>query len=361
MGTVLKFQAVVLVFLLLSPIALFAGGQGESEGGSEGGLQTLNVAHMPYIHALPTYNGVETGYIMDTYGLDVNLMMFTSGPAINEALGANEWDVAVYGAPPGIMGGMAYNSKLIGFSVNDTATQELYVRPDNPIAAISDRVDGYPGILGDVESWEGQTILIPTSTTLHYILLATLDRMGMDIGDLEVVHMETPQAFAAFKAGQGDMVGTWEPFNFSAADEGWVKVSSGPIVNESSPAVIIASERALREKPEEIALWLRSYYDFTEMYGDDPRGVAEMMVEMQRENGITTPMDVAEQLVVVKRLVDYDFIADQFRGEDGAREADRVVQNLLNFFLSQGLINESQMATIEENDFVYPDVILSLE
>ena len=182
-------MGIFLAIILISSMALVGCSQPEESTSQEGAsketeetgkteavveeepLQTLNVAHMPYIHALPTYYGVTTGYTKETYGLDVNLMMFTSGPAVNEALGANEWDVAAYGAPPGIMGGMAYNSKLIGFSVNDTATQELWVRPDNPIAQISGQADGYPDVLGDAESWKGQTVLIPTSTTLHYILL----------------------------------------------------------------------------------------------------------------------------------------------------------------------------------------------
>ena len=238
-------------------------------------LQTLNVAHMPYIHSLPTYHGVKSGYIKDTYGLDVNLLMFTSGPAVNEALGANEWDIAVYGAPPGIMGGIAHNSKLIAFSVNDTATQEIWVRPDNPIAQISGQVDGYPEVLGDAETWKGQTVLIPTSTTLYYILLATLEKLNLTVDQLEVVHMETAQAFTAFKAGQGDMVGSWEPFTFAAVDEGWVKVSSGPGIDEFAPVVIIASEKALAEKPEEIKLWLQSYYDFTDKFGGDDQAVVK--------------------------------------------------------------------------------------
>ncbi len=173
--------------------------------------------------------------------------------------------------------------------------------------------------------------------------------------------METPQALTAFKAGQGDMVGLWDPFTFSAPGEGWVKISSGPIIGEFAPVVIIASEKALKEKPREVALWLESYYDYTDIMGDDEAAVVELLIEMQKENGITSTVEDATKLVQMKSLVTRDFISEQFTGKVGERDADIIVDKLLNFFITQGIIEEDQRAIIAEQGFVHPDVLMSIE
>lgn len=80
---------------------------------------SITLSHQPYSHALPSYIGEEEG-IFEENGLNTEILWFSSGNTQNEALGANEWDAGACGTPPAIAAGIAYNAKIVGFSVDDT-------------------------------------------------------------------------------------------------------------------------------------------------------------------------------------------------------------------------------------------------
>lgn len=132
---------------------------------------SITLSHQPYSHALPSYIGEEEG-IFEENGLNTEILWFSSGNTQNEALGANEWDAGACGTPPAIAAGIAYNAKIVGFSVDDTVSVDYWVRADSDIAAISGEVEGYPDILGNADTWKGKTILCPTQTSAHYMLIA---------------------------------------------------------------------------------------------------------------------------------------------------------------------------------------------
>ena len=79
---------------------------------------SITLSHQPYSHALPSYIGEEEG-IFEENGLNTEILWFSSGNTQNEALGANEWDAGACGTPPAIAAGIAYNAKIVGFSVDD--------------------------------------------------------------------------------------------------------------------------------------------------------------------------------------------------------------------------------------------------
>lgn len=133
---------------------------------------SITLSHQPYSHALPSYIGEEEG-IFEENGLNTEILWFSSGNTQNEALGANEWDAGACGTPPAIAAGIAYNAKIVGFSVDDTVSVDYWVRADSDIAAISGEVEGYPDILGNADTWKGKTILCPTQTSAHYMLIAS--------------------------------------------------------------------------------------------------------------------------------------------------------------------------------------------
>ncbi len=155
---------------------------------------SITLSHQPYSHALPSYIGEEEG-IFEENGLNTEILWFSSGNTQNEALGANEWDAGACGTPPAIAAGIAYNAKIVGFSVDDTVSVDYWVRADSDIAAISGEVEGYPDILGNADTWKGKTILCPTQTSAHYMLIATLSAMGLTQNDVSIVHMEVNICF----------------------------------------------------------------------------------------------------------------------------------------------------------------------
>lgn len=74
-----------------------ASSDGAAASGSEGGsFKTLNVGTMALTCGIPVLYAEEKGYFKDA-GLDVNIEIFATGAPINEAIAADQIDIAVSG------------------------------------------------------------------------------------------------------------------------------------------------------------------------------------------------------------------------------------------------------------------------
>ncbi|MFR7573988.1 MAG: ABC transporter substrate-binding protein [Blautia faecis] len=320
---------------------------------------SITLSHQPYSHALPSYIGEEEG-IFEENGLNTEILWFSSGNTQNEALGANEWDAGACGTPPAIAAGIAYNAKIVGFSVDDTVSVDYWVRADSDIAAISGEVEGYPDILGNADTWKGKTILCPTQTSAHYMLIATLSAMGLTQNDVSIVHMDVPSAYTAFKAGQGDIVALWDPQSYQAEEEGWVKASSGEASGETMPTVLVASEQAIEENWDAVYAWVKNYYEISEKYKDDIDTQSEYLLQMQLDNGIDTDEELARRFVEDRPLPTLEENVEYFKGEAGNTKADEVVNKIVQFFIDQGTYTDDDMTTLKENGFVDGEFIRAI-
>lgn len=346
-----KFKRVTALLLSLAMFAGIAGcgdGSGNDSGDGSSADMSIVISHQPQNHGLPSYIAEQEGYF-EKNGLDAEILYFTAGTAQSEALGANEWDVGVMGVPPAASSGLAYDAKIIGLAADDTMACNYWVRPDSEIAGISGQVDGHPEILGDADSWRGKTILCPTGTSAHYLLIATLNLLGLTEDDVEIVHMDVPSAFAAFKAGQGDICALWDPQSKQAAKEGWVMTSAGQWTGTQVYNVIVASKKAIEEKPEAVLTWLRTYYEVCEDYKDDKEGQAKYLLELQLDNGL----DVDEEIVTAERPM--PTLADQaelWAGEPGERPVDKIVYDMFDYFVASGQYEPSDREYLESINFV---------
>lgn len=314
-------------------------------------VQTINISHQPYSHGLPSYIADKEDLFKQA-GLNAKILWFTSGPAQNEALGANEWDVGAMGSPPSIAGGIAYNSKIIAFSVDDTVSCDYWVRKDSDIAKIKDQVPGAPGILGNAATWKGKKILCPIGTSAHYMLIATLNKLGLKESDVNIVQMDVPQAYTAFKAGQGDIVALWDPQSFYAAQEGWVKVSDGKSTGETMPTVIVASDKAIKEKPEAIMNWLKVYFQVCDKYRDNTQKQADYLLTMQLDNGIKTDAATAKKFVDKRPLPSIKEEQEWFSGTAGSRKADTVMYKIVDFFVKEGKYTEKDKEKLKSSNWI---------
>lgn len=322
-------------------------------------LRKLNVSLQPHNHGLPNYIGEKEGRFIKA-GLDVNFLVFASGPPQNEALGAGEWDVGAMGGPPGIAGAIAYDTHIIGLAADDTPACDYWVRPNSPIAKITGKVSDSPDILGDAASWRGKTILCPTATSAHFMLMATLHKLGLSEMDVNIIHMDVPQAFTAFKAGHGDIVSLWDPQSVFAKDEGWVRVSSGPASGERMFCVIVASEEAVKKRPTEILDWLRIYYEICGEYKNKPDETEKYLMEFQKENGMQVDQRTARVIVEERTMPTLEDQAKMFAGEYGKREVDVIMNNVLDYFITQGRYEPSDKERLVKRHYIDDSFIKKL-
>ena len=349
------FFVMTICFLLVITMSVSTGGRRDASDSTPSGLRTLRVANQWHVQGLPVYIAEQEGMFIEA-GLDIRTITFGTGPPMNEALGAGEWDVGIYGPVPAIAAGVAFNTRIIAASADDTMAMEFFVRPGSDIARISGR-SGVPGILGDANSWRGKNVLVPVGSNVHFMLLANLGRMGLTQDDIRIIPMDVPSAFTAFRAGQGDVVSLWAPQSIFARDEGWVTAASGLSSGERVYMVIVASEEAFRTKKDELADFIRVYYQAAEKYKDNIDMYIDYMLRFQREHGL--PVD--ERLVSIsaheRPMPTLDDQRMLWTGNPGSRPIDGYVYRIMDFFIEQGQFTQADKLRLQTNGFIEGELI----
>lgn len=308
----------------------------------------LKISHHPYLHALPSAYAEENG-LYDKY--DYEITQYSGGPTQNEAISSGAWEVGTTGIGGAVLGTAGYNMKVIGFTCPDSNTIDLWVRPDHPLAA---KARDDVGIYGAAEDWKGLKILCATGTSCHMLLIQTLQHLGLNQPDVEVIDMAVAQCFPAFKAGEADVVALWSPFGFSAEKEGWVKVSSTKWLDIIMPCMIVATEEVVKNRPEVVQDWLQTYLDAAKALND--QGVektAEFLYQFEEQEGILMDEEIAKLEVEHRPFPTLEENKQYFTEDaDGVSEAERILLEYVDFMISQGKMTEADRQKIIDNNCV---------
>ncbi len=317
---------------------------------------SLKVALQTTAQGVPAYIAQEEGY-NNAEGLKIESRVYATGVAQLEALGANGWDVACIGAPPAMTANIAYDAKIIAVVLNESAT-ELFVRSDSDILTSENAVEG---IRGSAEAWRGKDIILPLNTTSHYIILSSLAKLGLGAGDVNLINMDVGQAYTAFKSGQGDVVTLWDPNSFSAEDEGWVSVMYGPNTGVVCPCMLIASQKAIKEKPEEIKAWLRAYFNVVESEEFTTEKMASATYNFFNANNVDITEEESILFAERKEFFDIEEAYDIFFGNiDGQTPAEKYMYSIADFFYEQGSYTEEDYKKVTNGGLFYTDFIKEL-
>ena len=338
-----KFKVALAVLLVL---CVLAGCGGSSE-------DALRVALQTTAQGVPAYIAQEEGY-NSAEGLVTESRVYATGVAQLEALGADGWDVACIGAPPAMTANIAYDAKIIAIVLNESST-ELFVRSDSDILTSE---SGVEGIIGSADAWRGKNIILPLNTTSHYIILSSLAKLGLGAGDVNLINMDVGQAYTAFKSGQGDVVTLWDPNSFTAESEGWVSVMYGPDTGAVCPCMLIASEKAIQEKPEEIKAWLKSYFNVVE----SDEFTTEKMASATHTFFNANNLDITEEESVLfaqrKEFFDMEGAYEMFFGDMGGKSpAEYYMDSIAKFFYEQGSYTAEDYEKVTNGGLFYTDFI----
>jgi sulfonate transport system substrate-binding protein len=158
-------------------------------------------------------------------GFKIENIVFTTGAPMNEALGANQWDVATIGAA-GVFSVTSYGAKLIADIDFAALGHDLYARPNDPMVKVKGFNPTYPKILGSPETVKGKTIICEMGTVYQMRALKWLEKLGVKDKDVKITNMTYAQGWQAFKEGQGDVIALSYPQSTEAVQKGYVKVAS---------------------------------------------------------------------------------------------------------------------------------------
>lgn len=305
----------------------------------------IKVSGHPYIHALPSVYAIEQGYFNCE---DTTVDMYSGGPVQNEAIASGAWDVGTTGTGGIVLGTVGYNLKAIAFTAPDENTVDLWVRPDSPLAQCEPDENG---VYGTAEDWKGLTVLCPTGTSCHMMLIGLLEHLGLTQEDINLIDTSVADSYAAFKAGTGDVCALWSPFGFQAEEEtDWVKVACAVELGISMPCVVVATEDAIQNNWDGVYAYMKAYLQAATELNADPDGTASMLYDFEEEQGISLSESASVKEVENRPFASVERNKELFTvREDGGCEANDILMTFAEFFAGQGKISEEDLAALQEN------------
>lgn len=268
-------------------------------------LPVIRAAVMDQQLGLPLYYIHEQGWDVEN-GFVLELTTFQSGAPMNEALGANLWDICTIGAA-GVLSCSVYDAVHIMSHEDSSAGLDLMVRADSDIASISGYVADRPDLLGDPETIKGATFLFPIGSGHHLLLGEYLHAMGLEESDVKMVNMDHPSSYQAFVAGEGDYSATAYPLTDTYIKEGYV--SAANMISADCPYYdnLVVSRGYFESNQDVLVKLLVQVLRCADAFTDEELLLATM-VEWYEVNGQTVdPEEVRSQVLLRPFLTVSDY------------------------------------------------------
>ncbi|WDR06137.1 ABC transporter substrate-binding protein [Devosia rhodophyticola] len=153
--------------------------------------ERLRVGYLSFL----TFGGIsvaeEKGWFKDA-GLDVELILFASGPPLLEAMASGSIDVGALGGVP---------------TIRTVATNLFPIRILAPVADVSGTLNIVStNDIKTIADLKGKNVSVPWGTTAHLLLAQALEQNGLTMDDVNLIQMESIDGQAAFVAGRLDAV-----------------------------------------------------------------------------------------------------------------------------------------------------------
>ena len=193
-------------------------------------------------------------------GLDVNMLLFSSGPAQMEALPSKQWQLGATSTAGYLVGAIRHNVYEVSTNISEGTIEGVYVRPNHPALKVKGWNKDFPEVYGSPETVKGMTILYTSQTGVHYMVGKWLQVLGLKETDVKLVNMEQPSAIPAFEKGVGDAVALWAPFTYSAESRGWPLMANPKTLDALTTSMYVGDREWCDKNPELVAKFLRVHY-----------------------------------------------------------------------------------------------------
>ncbi len=313
---------------------------------------TLNVGNMASTSPhLPTYIAQQKGWL-DAVGIDVESVLFNSGPAMMEACSAGAWDCGSTGIGGVITGILGHDIQVLAPAARDEGGhQAFFARKDSPIVLDGQGHGTYPEVYGTPESWKGKEIFCAKGTTNHFTLYKTLESLGLTLDDVNVVNMEVSSANTAFKAGQGDVVGVWGPLVYSEDKADLVMVSSDAWVKTGIVTNYVANPKAWEANEEAITKWLEVCIMTGEWIQEHQEEAAVYMTQMYEEDGY--PSTDEENLKILQNnpfcSLEYDADIVTMNSDNTMNKMAQQTYDAMSVFVKMGNYTQEQLEALRDS------------
>jgi sulfonate transport system substrate-binding protein len=237
-------------------------------------LPVLNLGFSVNIGSVVSQYIIENGLDKEN-GFILDLVIFPTGVAINEGIASNDIDLAATGS-----GGLFAIQNLGVEWIADWQLQAtgigIFVRGDSPIATVQGVNSEYPDVYGNPETVKGSTVLATFGTIGEFQALKWLDIIGVEPSEVEMSHMQFPDAFTAMQAEKADAANLIPTNSFAAADMGWVEVGSMKSLDIEFFDGLILNPNTVNDdnpgKRQALIEYLRLIYDLAPLF-NGPDGI----------------------------------------------------------------------------------------
>ncbi len=315
-------------------------------------LTKIPTAWMDEHETFLMWYAVEKGWDKEV-GLDIEILYFSSGMDILNALPSGSWVFAGMGGVPAMMGNLRYGTSVIAIGNDESMTNSVLVRADSPIAKAKGYNKDYPEVLGSPETVKGKEFLTTTVSSAHYALSSWLKVLGLTDADVTIKNMDQAQALAAFDNGIGDGVALWAPHMYAGEDKGWRIVSDLNKCKVGNPIVLIADTKYAEANPEVAAKFLAVYLRAVNMLQKEP--LENLVSEYQRfflewagknYNAKLSLTDLKTHPVF--NLEEQLALFDESKGSSTAQQWQAAIAK---FFASVGSINQDELAKVGDGKY----------
>lgn len=233
----MKKAFVVFICLILSITMVWA--NGAAEKATVNGLTKVKIGYMPNLISASLAAISESEGYFEQYGLDAELVKFTSGPPEFSAMAAGDLDAGIIGHGAHLLA-IQGQAEIFYFECLGNS-DKVMTRTDTGIKTAKDL--------------KGKTVACVLGTSSEALLNLTLESAGLTPADVKIVSMDQNGAGTALIAGQVDAAAIWSPMTVTVQDtlkDKTVVISSiGDFADKApSPGSWITSAKLIKEKPE---------------------------------------------------------------------------------------------------------------
>lgn len=235
----MKKAMVILLCLVLTMSVIWA--NGSTEKATTTGLTKVKIGYMPnLISASIAAICDQEGYFAE-YGLNAELVKFTSGPPEFAAMAAGDLDAGIIGHGAHLLA-IQGQAEIFYFECLGNS-DKIMTRSETGIKTAADL--------------KGKTIACVLGTSSEALLNLTLESAGLTNSDVKIVSMDQNGAGTALIAGQVDAAAIWSPMTVTVQDalkEKTVVISSiGDFADKApSPGSWITSAKLIKNNPETV-------------------------------------------------------------------------------------------------------------
>lgn len=324
-----------LMCLVAATGAVFAAGSGETVADGSGAV--LRVGLLPLSVGVPVQYAADQGWFEEE-GLNVELEYFATGAPVNEAIAAEEIDVAASGFAS--VYSLANAGCVWLADINTTGGMGIYARDGSPVVAAGNTIAELPEVLGSADTLRGIQILEPLGTAGQYMVESYVGLFGLQPGDVQQVNMEWAPAFQAYQTGEGDLCAGNPPYSYQMEEIGYTKVCSfEDVTGVDMMDGLFARGEVVASRPQDITAFVKCIVRAMDDLQDEEVR-KEYTTKFYDENGVAF-----SESDLMHEIEDRAYVGTEYMSQDGYKLGEAWIA-ITDFLVSAQKITEDNAPNV---------------